>query len=240
GRQGLGDVGQQTSGDEDGPGGGDIGGDLHAGGDLVVEDGQAHGAAGLGGDEDSGEDRSGRTVGQSLGCPGDRVGENVAIDFELQGGCFRVHFTPSGCPPELLRASGTRLRVWKALARYCSENFTQPIRFLPSSAGPGEKGAMDSGSRIRESPEILCSNISRLVHPCSHRTPCLLHIERSSRWRVPSRQLNSLGGGISRCGHCGQMLSTSEQSGAAAICEHVDALCTTAGTSVGACVSTSV
>src|SRR5699024_4392878 len=200
---------------------------------------QAHGAAGLGGDEDSGEDRSGRAVGQSLGCPGDRVGENVAIDFELQGGCFRVHFTPSGWPPELLRASGTRLRVWKALARYCSENFTQPIRFLPSSAGPGETGAMDSGSRIRESPEILCSNISRLVHPCSHRTPCLPHIERSSRWRVPPRELNSLGSSISTCGSCGPTLPTSAESGAAAICEHWDAPCTTTGTSAGAGVGTS-
>src|SRR5699024_6796294 len=211
-RQGLGDVGPQSSGDEDGPGGDDIGGDLHARGDLVVEDGQAHGAAGLGGDEDSGEDRSGRAVGQSLGCPGDRVGENVASACVLHGGCpcFRAHLTPSGWPPALLRASGTRLRFWKALDRYCSENFTQPIRFLPSSAGPGEKDAMDSGPRIRESAEILCSNISRLVRLCSLRTQCLLHIERSSRWRSPSRELNSLGRSISTCGYCGQVLSTSE------------------------------
>jgi len=92
-------------------------------------------------------------------------------------------------------ATRPALGIWHEIpgcesqARYCSENFTQPIRFVPTSGVPAEKGCQGcsaSESRIRESAEILCSNILQVHDSLDLELVNSKLIHRSSRWRSPS------------------------------------------------------
>src|SRR5690606_3037926 len=86
-------------------------------------------------------------------------------------------------------ATRPALGIWHKIpgcesqARYCSENFTQPIRFVPTSGVPTERGPEESESRIRESSEILCSNIAELSYRDELEVVSSMLTHRSSRWR---------------------------------------------------------
>ena len=79
------DVGEQAAEHEDGAGLGDLGRDGDPGRDLVVEGREGERAVVGGLEEDAGEDRHGRTGRQPAGHPGDRLGQDVALDAELHG-----------------------------------------------------------------------------------------------------------------------------------------------------------
>ena len=76
------DLREQPAGDQDGAGLRDVGGDLRACGDLVVEARQLDRAGGVGLDADAGEHGDRGTRGQAAGRPRDGVGQNVTIDPE--------------------------------------------------------------------------------------------------------------------------------------------------------------
>lgn len=97
GGQGLGDVGEETAGDEDDAVLLDVGGDLAVGGDLVVEGCEDEGGV-LGLEAHAGEDGHRRAGGHRAGGPGDGLGEDVSINPELHG----------GVPP--VSAGGARVR----------------------------------------------------------------------------------------------------------------------------------
>ena len=81
----AGDVGEQPAEHEHGPGLGDLGRDGDPRRDLVVERRQGQGALVVGPQEDAGEHRYGGTRRQPAGHPGDRLGQDVALDAELHG-----------------------------------------------------------------------------------------------------------------------------------------------------------
>ena len=90
GGQRAGDVGQQPPGHQHPAGVADRRVQLDAGGGLVVEAGDREAVAGRAGgrlEEHSAQDRDRRTGGQAAGDPRSRVGQDVAFDPELHGGC---------------------------------------------------------------------------------------------------------------------------------------------------------
>ncbi len=79
------DVGQQPAEHEHRAGLGDLGRDGDLGGDLVVERRQGERAVVVGLHQDAGEHRHRGTGGEAARHPGDRLGQDVALDAELHG-----------------------------------------------------------------------------------------------------------------------------------------------------------
>ena len=79
------DVGEQPAEHEHGAGLGDLGGDGDLGRDLVVERRQGQRAVVVGLHQDAGEHRHRGTGGEAARHPGDRLGQDVALDAELHG-----------------------------------------------------------------------------------------------------------------------------------------------------------
>jgi hypothetical protein len=81
----VGDVGEETTADEDRAGLVDLGRDGGLGRDLVVERRERE-AVGVGLDQHSAEDRQGGALRQELHGEGDGIAEDVAVDLELHAG----------------------------------------------------------------------------------------------------------------------------------------------------------
>ena len=79
------DVGEEAAEDEHRAGLRDVGGDGDPGRDLVVERAEGEGAVVRCLEQDAGQDRDRGAGGQPAGHPGDRLGQDVALDAELHG-----------------------------------------------------------------------------------------------------------------------------------------------------------